>query len=100
MCKNTDINISRNLSGKYSQKPLDHAKLSGTDLLKIVSKWAIQQQQLVTWIVTKLLILLQTSQKLHNRIIQKQLQMNMTKKCQKKDLYLQKKDRKLLMIWD
>ena len=38
MCKNTDINISKNLSGKYSQKPLDHAKLSGTDLLKIVSK--------------------------------------------------------------
>ena len=83
MYKNTDININRNLSGKYSQTPLDHAKLSGTDPLKIVSKWAIQQQHLVTWIVTKLLTLLQTSQK-----------------CQKKDLYLQKKDKKLLMIWD
>ena len=38
MYKNTDININRNLSGKYNQTPLDHAKLSGTDPLKIVSK--------------------------------------------------------------
>ena len=39
-------------------------------------------------------------QKIHNKIIQKQLQMSMTKKYLKKDIYLQKKSRKLLIIWD
>ena len=37
-------------------------------------------------------------QKVHHRIIQKQLQMNMIKKCLKKDINLQKKYRKLLKI--
>ena len=35
-------------------------------------------------------------QKLHHKIIQKHLQMNMIKK----DIYLQKKDKKLLMIYN
>ena len=42
---------------------------------------------------------LQKSQEVHHRIIQKQLQMNMIKEYLKKDIYLLKKDRKLLMIW-
>ena len=37
---------------------------------------------------------------IHNKMIQRQLQMNMTKKYLIKDMYLQKKYRKLLMIWD
>ena len=37
------------------------------------------------------------SQEVHHRIIQKQLQMNIIKKYLKKDIYLQKKHRKLLM---
>ena len=41
---------------------------------------------------------LQKSQKRHNRIIQKQLKMNLINKCVTKDIYLQKKERKLLII--
>ena len=37
-------------------------------------------------------------QKIHNKIIQKQLQMRMIKKYIKKDIYLRKKYKKLLMI--
>ena len=36
-------NISKNLSGKYSQKFLDHTKQSATDALKTTSKKAIQK---------------------------------------------------------
>ena len=39
-------------------------------------------------------------QKTHSRIIQKQLQISMIKKYLKKDIYLQKKDKKLMMIKD
>ena len=42
MCKNIAKN-SKNLSSKYSQKCLDHAKQSATDALKTASKWAIQK---------------------------------------------------------
>ena len=34
---------SKNLSGKYSEKILDHAKQSATDTLKTTSKRAIQK---------------------------------------------------------
>ena len=37
--------------------------------------------------------------KIHNKIVQKQLQINMIKKDQKKDIYPQKKYRKLLITW-
>ena len=37
------MNISKNLSGKYSQKLLDSAKKSGGDALKNASKRAIQK---------------------------------------------------------
>ena len=35
---NVDENISKNLTGKYSQKLLDHAKQSATDAHKTSSK--------------------------------------------------------------
>ena len=38
MGENIDKNISENMSGKYSQKRLDHTKQSATDALKTVSK--------------------------------------------------------------
>ena len=41
---------------------------------------------------------LRKSQKVHHRINQTQLQMNMIKKYLKKDISLKKKDRQLLMI--
>ena len=40
----------------------------------------------------------QNFQELHHRIMQKRLQMGITKKYLKKDTYLQKKDGKLLVI--
>ena len=40
----------------------------------------------------------QKFQKIHDKIIQRKLQKRMIKKCLKKDIYLQKKDKKLLII--
>ena len=41
--KNMGKNISKNLRGKYSQKPLNHAKKSATYILKNSSKPVIQK---------------------------------------------------------
>ena len=38
MSKTIDKNISKNVTGKCSQKPLDHAKQHGTNALKTTSK--------------------------------------------------------------
>ena len=43
MDKNIGKNISKHLSGKCSQKLLDHVKQSRTDALKTASKRAIQK---------------------------------------------------------
>ena len=43
MGKNIGKNLSKILSGKYSLKPLDHAKKSATDGLKTSSKRIIQK---------------------------------------------------------
>ena len=48
MGKNICQNISKNLSSKYSQKLLDHAKQSATDELKTASKRVIQKTSEVT----------------------------------------------------
>ena len=55
-------------------------------------KFEKKQRQLVISLVVKSLIKLQKPQRLCNRIIQKQLQMNMIKKYLTKDIYLQKKN--------
>ena len=51
MGKKIDKNISTNVSGKYSQKLIDHAKKSATDAPKTTSKkkkqFQKQQKQLV-----------------------------------------------------
>ena len=72
------------MSGKHSPKPLDHVKQFETDVLMHL----IQKTPAVTGILidNKLLIKLQESEKLHNRVIQKQLQMSMIKKYLKKDI--------------
>ena len=41
--KNMGKNIGKNLRGKYSQKPLNHAKKSATYILKNSSKPVIQK---------------------------------------------------------
>ena len=85
--------LSKNLNSKYSQKLLDHAKQSATDALKTVSKRAIQKTAEVTGdLIENKMITLQESQKLHHRIIQKQLR----KKQLEKDIYLQKKKQKII----
>ena len=43
MVKNTGINISKNLSDKYSQTLFDHAKQSATYALKTTSKRVIRK---------------------------------------------------------
>ena len=43
MGKSIDNNITKNLSGKYSQKPIDHAKQSTTDAFKTALKREIQK---------------------------------------------------------
>ena len=44
MGKYIDKNISKNSSGKYSHKLLDHCKQSATDAPKTTSKIIIQKQ--------------------------------------------------------
>ena len=46
--RNMGKNISQNLSSKYSQKPLDHAKQFATDALKTASKRVIQKRAKAT----------------------------------------------------
>ena len=43
MGKSIDNNITKNWSGKYSQKPIDHAKQSTTDAFKTALKREIQK---------------------------------------------------------
>ena len=102
MGKNIGKNISKNLNNKYSQKLLDRAKKSATDVFKTSSKIVIQKTSEATALI---------GNKIANRITKisrdsqqniseflKQLQMNMIKKYLKKDINLEEKDKKLLMI--
>ena len=80
------------------QKVLDHNKQYATDAFKTASIRVIQKTAEGTGdLIIKLLTKLQTFQKIHNKIFLKQLQMSMIKKYLKKDTYLQKKEKKLLM---
>ena len=88
--------IGKSLSSKYSQKPLDSAKKSMTDAIKTASKRAIQKIAEVTGN----LIGNKTADKITNvsKISsQNVLNADERSKYKKKDIYLQKKDTKLLM---
>ena len=86
--------MGKNLSNKYSQKLFDHAKQSTRDALKTASKRAIQKLAEATGdlIGKKLSIKLQKN---HHKILQRQS--TVKQQYQKKDIYLQNKDSKLLM---
>ena len=75
MGENISKKFNKNLSSKYSPKLLDHTEQSATDALKTASKerFKKQQKQLVISLEIKLLIRLQESQRIHHRIIQKQM---------------------------
>ena len=45
MGKNIGKNTKKNLSGKYSQKLLNHAKQSATDALILLQKGSFKKQQ-------------------------------------------------------
>ena len=83
-----------------AKKPLDYAKQPATDALKTSSKSVIQKTAEATDDLVGIEIAnrITKSQKVHYRLIQEQLQMNMLKKYQKKDIYLQKIYRKSLII--
>ena len=96
MGRNIGKNISKNLSHQYSEKFLNLAKQFAKDTLKTVSKRAVQK----TAEATGDLIKLHESQKTlthdnskenieHDRGIYRE---------KEKDIYLQNKDRKLLII--
>ena len=91
-------NIHKILNSKYSQKIIDHAKQPVTVLLKTASKRMIQKTAEATADLIRNKIgdkIARASRvKLYQRIIQKK----MKNEYLEKDIYLQKKDRKLLMI--
>ena len=90
-------NIGRNLSNKYSQKFVDTAKKPATDALQIAGKRAIQKTAEATGdlvgnpIANKITSISKKAWKVNHT--QTQLAM----KYQKKDIYVHKKDKKLLM---
>ena len=98
--KNISKSISKNVSKNFSQKRIDHAKHFTINAVKATSKRAIQKTAVATGdlignkIVDTITQQFCESQKLHKRIIPKQ----MKKKFSEKDIHLQDKDRKLLMI--
>ena len=100
MGKKIGKNISKNLRGKYSQKFLNHDKQSATDALKTISKKVFQKTAEATgdFIGKKIEDKIIKLQKNCNRIIKTQLKKNIIKNYLAKHIYLQKKNRKLLMI--
>ena len=92
------LSFAKNMSSRYSQKLLDSAKKYTADAIKIASKRAIQKTaevacNLINNKIADKLQILQTN--LPRNYIQKKKKLIM--KYQKKDIYLQKKDNKLLM---
>ena len=95
MGKNIGESIRKNLNSKYTQKLLYHIKHPVTDVFKRASQRATE----LNTEATGDLIGDKIADKIR-KVSNCKLQMSMTKKCLKKDIYFQKKDRKLLMIWD
>ena len=89
--------VAKNLNNKYGQKFADSAKKSVTDAFKIASKKAIQKTGEASGDLVGLIQL-----QIRLQVFQKTQQVNHTQmwlamKYQKKDIYLHKKDKKLLM---
>ena len=85
--KNIGKKISRNLNIKNNQKLLDSAEQSATNPLKLFQKKQFKQHQNLIGNT------ISDRKKPPHRIIKKQMWKHL-----EKDIYLQKKDRKLLMI--
>ena len=87
-------NIGKKLANKYGQERFDDAKKSPTDAIKTASKRAVQK----TAVATGDLIGNKIADKITSvsKKSPKELQ-NDEMEAPKKDIYLQKKDKKLLM---
>ena len=81
-------NIDWSLSRKYNQRPIDHAKKSATDIIKITSKTVIRKTEKSTdnLVVIKSQIKLQ---RIHPRIIQRFF--HKQKKNTKRKIYISRK---------
>ena len=83
------------MNGKYRQKLLDHVKQSATE--RAIQKAIKATSYLIcNKFIDKIIKFSKTSPPNNSEATTK----NMIKKYLKKDIYHQKKDRKLLMIWD
>ena len=93
--RNMGKNINENLSSKYNQKTLDHAKKSAADSRKTASKRTIQKPAEATGdlIGNKITDKIAKVSKSYHRIIQKEM-----KKFIEKNICLRNKVRKLKMI--
>ena len=90
------LSFARNLNNKYGQKLVDSAKKSATDAFKIASKRAIQKTAEATGdLIGNKTADTITSYSKNQQM--KHIQMMLAMKYQKKDIYLHKKDKKLLM---
>ena len=83
------------MSSKYSKKLVDSAKNSATDAIKTTSKRAIQKKAEATGCLIGNEILQKNPQKSCTQENCHQIKLIM--KYQKKDIFLQNKDNKLLM---
>ena len=82
--------INKNLSGKYSQKRLDHIKQCATNALKTNSKRMIQKTAEATgaFIDNKIADI---NTKVSKTSLQNSLEMSMIKKYLKKDIYISRR---------
>ena len=90
------IKVAKNLNNKYGQKLADSAKKSATDAFKIASKRAIQKTDEATGdlIGNKIADKITSYSK---KTVNEHTQMMLAMKYQKKDIYLHKKGKQLLM---
>ena len=104
--KNISKNISINMSGKCSQKRLGHAKQSATYVFKTASKRLIQKTAeaaddlIGNKIADKTTEVSKNSQQNNSKKITNENNKEMPKEIPnlEKDIYLHKKDKKLLII--
>ena len=97
---------SKSLSDKYTQNLLDYSKQAATDEFKTNSRKLIRKTAETTAdLIGKntMLIKLEKSKEHHQKLVQGQLQMkqkilDLKEKYQKKDIYLQEKNDKLLIM--
>ena len=97
---------SKSLSNKYTQNFLDYSKQSATDEFKTYSRKLIRKTAETTAdLIGKntMLIKLEKSKERQQMLVQGQLQMkqkilDLKEKYQKKDIYLQEKNDKLLIM--